>query len=346
MRCTWHNIPNALALICLFAPFSMAQTANPNCKLEPTDQAAAICNSRKVKAANDKLTATFNASLKGLLPDTAKALRADKALWPRYAAFTCYSAIDSDRASCMVKVSTELENTIRDWQRSHNIVFVTRTKIYEVYKHYEEAASDMAWPRADSDSSEWRSWNAQIEKMMLHDIITSIDAREEITKRAYIEYVGQGRVSAHIEKRILPRNMAHFEIDILNFHWLLSKKREMKADDVFKPGSGWMKFIEDYCEDALIKAHTSAGDIGDHAYRPTDETTQVTRNWKLEPVGLTFNVPDFPMGMDIGVVIEPVTIPWSKLLPYLQPSFSLPQDNFVVSHSSGQEMPSVEEESE
>jgi len=99
--------------------------------------------------------------------------------------------------------------------------------------------------------------------------------------------------------------------------WLWREKRQMKAEDLFKPGSNWQPALAKMMLDELHKqdfAKLEPFQIKD----PKDirETTDNPQNWIVKPESFAvqfglYEVASYAEGMPV------IELPWSALKPYL-----------------------------
>jgi hypothetical protein len=118
---------------------------------------------------------------------------------------------------------------------------------------------------------------------------------------------------------------AHPMENSAQFYWMLGEQRALKPEDVFLPNSGWDTWMEKRLDSYLQQVLDSNGN-DQRQYKPGDLPGIVTNpgDWKLEPAGLSIFFQPYQVAC-YACTPNPMTISWTDLKPYLQPSFVLPQ---------------------
>jgi hypothetical protein len=118
---------------------------------------------------------------------------------------------------------------------------------------------------------------------------------------------------------------AHPTENSAQFYWMLSEQRALKPEDVFLPNSGWDTWMEKRLDSYLQQVLDSNGN-DQRQYQPGDLPGIVTNpgDWKLEPAGFSIFFQPYQVAC-YACTPNPMTISWTDLKPYLQPSFVLPK---------------------
>jgi hypothetical protein len=182
------------------------------------------------------------------------------------------------------------------------------------------------WPQAASSEQPWVAWNKAVESAALQagaegnmpaaptwNNLVQPGVDQSVT--AIFERLDGEMVSVTINN-FVDGHGAHPNHDSVEFHWLLDQQRELKPEDVFVPNSGWNAWMQDRLDRYLRKALNG---------EPDNDSGIVTnpRSWRLETNGLTLFFNPYQVSC-YACTPEPLTIPWTDLKPYLQPSFTPP----------------------
>lgn len=348
-----------------------AQAASFDCKKAQTHLEIAVCALPELSADDEKLAVAYKASLAGLSPETVHALRGDEAEWLRYVATVCEANAKQTRkelSKCILPYYQErLELLTQSAQTVAGTRIVMRSSLqaepFGRGSHWNEYASDdndgfgrkcLIWPQAESTEPEWKAWNAIVKQRVFTALDESLTAAGFIKlaewnagsiiaySKASAVYAVPGRVSVDIASQytVQPLYGMYYPAEKSeSFHWLLAQQRELKVDDVFTPGSGWLKVVKACCESKVLGGDTNADNLH------FEKAAQMPRYWDFSLEGLTIqfdlsslNVDSDKSGLQQNLsALEsnttdmdssqpmPVTVPWSALKPYLVQGFSLPQ---------------------
>jgi uncharacterized protein len=331
----------------------VAHAASFDCKKASTPQEKAICGSPDLSAADDRMAAAYKNLLSGIPADMVSDVRSEQREWVKGLAKDC--ADDGKMVECLgKKYKTRIEVLQGMLVHQGGVVFVMR----DITLLSPDSAADKAnmpageeenpgfgtlnasWPQAIGPKEvvatpEWRAWNTAVERAAQSMATNEKPEQNSRWKKewadgveadltATLQNVGQGRVSVHLENDIMGHGAAHPNESWMSFHWLLKEQREMKADDVFKPGSGWKRLVDARCVAALKKQFSDQGGAYDDLEKNVAGVTGSPRNWEMDGKGLTIVFPEYSVSPRVEPA-DPVTIPWSALQPFLSPGFIRPQ---------------------
>jgi hypothetical protein len=111
---------------------------------------------------------------------------------------------------------------------------------------------------------------------------------------------------------------------------MLKEKRELRAGDVFRHGSGWDAFMQKRCDSYLHKQLDYDGNNYEDFEAPGEMAKTLhgivtePRNWQLDSNGLTIIFQDYAVACH-ACRPPPVTISWAELKPFIQPGFVIPK---------------------
>jgi hypothetical protein len=153
------------------------------------------------------------------------------------------------------------------------------------------------------------------------------DSREDIWYT--LDGANDQLIAATLLKYRYGYGAAHPNESLLSFLWLPAKRRELTAQDVFRPGSGW--------EEQLIrrsfqeKKREVDPDEGDFRQGAAPVVRDVS-TWRLDRARLQINFPKYSVAAGAAGIVA-ASLPWTQLLPYLVDGFdpaALPE------HSGGE----------
>ena len=271
MRTVW--------LILLLLAGGVAHAASFDCAKAKTPQEKAICGSKELSAADDKLAAAYKRLLASVPVDVAAEERAEQRGWLRKLAESCKDTEAEPThslAECMLDLyparTKELEQRVLT---IGGVTFYWRSITLKERDGPDDVAPEMRqheanpgfgtlsaeWPQQTSGSTqEWKAWNEAIEAATLG--MTSEGSGGDSTHSAKkwaatagidaqvtasIGLVTPELVTATIEN-LWDGHGAHPNVASIQFNWLLRERRPLSAADVLRPGSDWEQFLYKRCD--------------------------------------------------------------------------------------------------
>jgi uncharacterized protein len=341
-----------LALNLSFLLCALAHAASFDCAKAKTAQEKAICGTPALSVADDQMAAAYKAWLAAAQPDWAAGIRQDQIVWLRFRDASCPAAdAAADLAACLNDIYKERINDLQGMvQHIAGVTFVSQAITLTLRDTADSAppagATEVTpgfgtlqatWPQASSVTPQWTAWNNAI----VPAIINAANADEGSSSTAHdwsgilqpgvdrglsftVERANAQWVSASIVN-FYDGHGAHPTENSAEFYWMLGQQRALKPEDVFLPNSGWDTWMEKRLDSYLQQVLDSNGN-DQRQYKPGDLPGIVTNpaDWKLEPAGFSIFFQPYQVAC-YACTPEPMTIPWSDLKPYLQPSFVLPQ---------------------
>jgi hypothetical protein len=196
-----------------------------------------------------------------------------------------------------------------------------------------------SWPIAVSNSREWQAWNKAIldsaeeilasgdrEAMKPSSSGWRVESYEDNSVEVTLGLVGPRLVTATVQGTWW--RGGHPSGSYIELNWMLTEKRELRPEDVFKPGSGWETLFQRRCEDYL---NTYIDPPGSGTYHPvgskelTAELHSIfisPRNWHIDEKGISIVFPEYAVAPRI-LHPGPVNLPWRDLSELLQPQFPI-----------------------
>jgi len=344
-------------LISMLLAGAVAHAASFDCAKAKTPQEKAICASPELSAADDKMAAAYRAVLAAAPPEIISEVRDGQKLWIRKMGEGCPSKGLEPSVELTVCLLADEDSRTKELQhmvlRAGGVTFLWRSV------HLTAAADpdaeplpnrpdsgpgtlEASWPHANANTPEWQAWNTAIEAATYQlaftqdggsgpqtggKIVWEADPDMDIDVTASLGIVNDQLVTASITNNWFGHGAAHHNFNFVQFNWLPKMRRELRAEDIFRPGSGWDQDLQKHCMQALKKQFE--GDLetqwapGDLA-KTLHEIVSGPRNWQIDERSLTIVFQ--PMSIScLACAAEPITISWDDLQPYLQASFVRPR---------------------
>lgn len=342
-------------LVPFLSAFTLVHAASFDCTKAATPQEKAICASPELSAADDQMAAAYHAWLTAAEPDWAAGIRDDQRAWLRVRATSCPAGQSSKPiTTCLSHLyQGRIEELRQNVKTLAGVTFVARSVTLTTRDEPDSVptwATEVtpgfgtlraSWPQVASAAPQWTAWNSAIVTAAIqtasegqqpapHDwngvVQSGVDQQVDVT----VDRFDGKLVSATIDN-FFDGHGAHPNHNSSEFYWLIDKQRALKAEDVFKPNSGWDTWMAGRLDGYLHKAldGESNGDYktwfpqGDAAKQLHGIVTD-PQGWTLEPKGLTIVFQPYEVAC-YACTPEPLTIAWSELKPYLQPGFSIPR---------------------
>jgi uncharacterized protein len=344
-----------LALGLPFLLCVLAHAASFDCTKAKTAQEKAICGTPALSAADDQMAAAYKAWLAAAQPAWAAGIRQNQITWLRTRDASCPAGdANSPIASCLSNIYQErIEELQQMVQHFAGVTFVSQSVTLtapdpagsEQLRAMEETPGFgtlvASWPQASSTAPQWTAWNSAVvpavmqdanadEETSAHDwsgiVQPSVDRGLTFTvERANAQWVAGSIVDFY------DGHGAHPTENSAEFYWMLGAQRALKPADVFLPNSGWDTWMEKQLDSYLHKTLDAQSGGNYQTWFTAGEAPKelqglVTNpgDWKLEPAGFSIFFQPYQVAC-YACTPAPMTIPWSDLKSYLQPSFVLPQ---------------------
>jgi uncharacterized protein len=249
--------------------------ASFNCAWAITAQEKAICASPELSAADERMAQAYHAILESIPPKLVAEVREGQRQWVRSIAITCparESAPSGLLEGCLKedyrKRTNVLQNSIA---HQGGVQFVWRSVTLTAPDDSEAAKNDRergmlsesgilnaSWPQLSVDTPEWWAWNKAIEdsaREMASQGNTQSDGKwsqewaqdMDTDVTVSVALLGPSLVTATLNNEWYDHGAAHPNLDFRQFNWLLKEKRELRPEDVFRPASGWDKYLAERC---------------------------------------------------------------------------------------------------
>jgi uncharacterized protein len=329
---------------------TLAHAASIDCTKAKTPQEKAICSTPALGAADEQMAAAYSAWLAAAPPDWATGIRENQLAWLRSRDANCPAGDPNDPiATCLGDVYkmriAELQQMV---EHVAGITFVSQSITLTTPDTPSSAppagTSEVtpgsgtltaSWAQASSTALQWTAWNSAVVPAVIRaanaDGGTSASDWKGLAQpgvdrnlTATVERANAQWVSTSIDD-LDDGHGAHPTENSSDFYWMLSEQRALKPEDVFVPTSGWDTWMAQRL-DSYLKQVLDVNGNDQRQYKPGDLPGIVTNtaDWKLDPAGFSIFFQPYQVAC-YACTPNPMTIPWSDLKPYLQPSFVLPQ---------------------
>jgi uncharacterized protein len=345
--------PMRKTLLALSVPLllcTLAHAASFDCTKAKTAQEKAICGTPALGTADDQMAAAYGAWLAAAQPGWADGIRDNQLAWLRWRDANCpASDTDDPIATCLGSVYkariAELQQMV---QHIAGTTFVSQTitltapdtpasappaGVSEVTPGFGTLTA--SWAQASSTTPQWTAWNSAVvpaviqaananESTSAHDWKGTVQPGVDRDLTLTVEHANAQWISASIDD-LYDGHGAHPTENSSEFYWMLGEQRALKPEDVFLPKSGWDIWMEKRL-DSYLQQVLDANGNDQRQYKPGDLPGIVTNpaDWKLEPAGFSIFFQPYQVAC-YACTPDPMTISWSDLKPYLQPSFVPPQ---------------------
>jgi uncharacterized protein YecT (DUF1311 family) len=338
-----------------------------DCSKAHTRVEKALCSSRELSAADDKLDQSYQAALTKV-PEAAMLVRESQRKWLLSVAHRC-SLVDANLtfSQCLVGEWTDRTGFLGHIVvRMGGVPFFLREIRLDKPCDEEDMATDLGktsprshksddansddgscaihatWPEAVSNAPKWQAWN----KALLDEarrFNASQDSDEQVPNHwvrfadtvwhfpevdisVELVCVSPTLVSTTINRYYTYAHPAHEE---RAFNWLLEQNRELKQDDLFQPNSAWeawmkkrvAQIVKEYEISTLKSEPSDAEEIAVSAARVAIQP----RYWQIDGKGINLIFTQEELGYLTALDMPDITLPWSDLKPYLNPTFEIPQ---------------------
>jgi uncharacterized protein YecT (DUF1311 family) len=320
---------------------SFARSASFDCAKAKTPQEKAICSLPQLSAADDQLEVSYRSALAAVPADMREPTRDSQRSWLRAVAIECQAGEPGSAESlpgCMLRFYQERTSFLAHLVfKMGGVTFVWHSDAgaAPAIKETDNPRPQptlwtSAWPQALSNAPEWRAWNTAIEELvkdppgseggegpgevgMDTDVVVTVD------------FVSPQLVSASVSNMWYGHGAAHPNLDFIELNWLLKENREITADDVFRPHTGWEQLLASQCDEAAREQLGDAyaddpppGKIPDAMFGIVSSP----HSWKIDGDGITVVFAPYEIGCH-ACTPNPVTVPWSALRPFLTPKFAV-----------------------
>jgi len=351
--------PVRKVLLVLSLPFllgALARAASFDCTEAKTTQEKTICGTPALSAADDQMAAAYRAWLAAASPDWAAGIRDNQLAWLRWRDANCLAGdANNPSATCLSSVYkariAELQQMVQPIAGTTFVAqAITLTAPDTPASAPPAGASEVtpgfgtltaSWAQASSTAPQWTAWNSAAAPAIIqaanadagtsaHDwkgmVLPGVDRDLTFTvERANAQWVSATILDDY------DGHGAHPTENSSEFYWMLGEQRALKPADVFVPTSGWDTWMEQRIDSYLHKTLDSGSNGNYQSWFPQGNAATVLMgivtnpaDWKLEPTGFSIFFQPYQVAC-YACTPNPMTISWSDLKPYLQPSFVLPQ---------------------
>jgi uncharacterized protein len=334
-----------------------AHAASFDCARAHTPQEKAVCASPELSKADDRLDSAYKAALAEAPAEFRDRIRNAQRAWIRRITLNClpgnaYIPIEACLRDSYATRTKALENMMASVGGVQFIWVSVSLTVPESPVDAEEdkqrgaspvSTFDASWPQALSSSPEWQAWNSAIEHSA-REMASQGKAKDDdhtwkpqwaisldTDLKTTLRMVTPKLVSATIDNLWYGHGAAHPNTDSKTINWMLEQKRELRAEDVFRAGSGWQQILYDRTDKYLhseldqdaggdYQKQSGPGMIAATLHKLVEEPVA----WDIDPKGITIVFPQYAVACR-ACTPEPFTMIWDSLKPLLNPEFEIPR---------------------
>ncbi|ACO33586.1 MULTISPECIES: RsiV family protein [Acidobacterium] len=312
-----------------------------NLPCTPKGPKAAACSDASFAAATAALRKAFRQSEAQLSAAASGQMESDAAEWLAWTQRVC----PAGKAECLTPLYRAEEKTIAEGMvRAGGMQFYPRTEYRTAPDPAHTAGEpehlpgdpgygvgEFAWPQVDRANERASRWNRAVRTRVAalkRGSAADGDAFEPSPlggKHEWLSYRVAAANARLIEvtftQSIFPYGAAHPATKKTQMNWWLPRGREVRAEDVFRPGSGWRPFLARVSYEQLVEMSRRKENpvriFPEAESRPAAEKAALqTGHWTLLRDGLWVTFPAYSVAA--GFYGEPtIFIRWGQLRPYL-----------------------------
>jgi uncharacterized protein len=334
---------------------SPAFGASFDCARAATPREKAICTSPRLSHLDDQLAAAYR-RLVATVPSNLRAMvRKNERGWLRSAGDGCPANVGQEALGDCLEAAWDkrvrlLQTAISSLSQPGRVPFLWNSVHFTqadtgdlAHDDAERAAPqystlDAEWPQALSTDSDWQAWNRAIElearELASHgqakpgdpwakpDWMEGMDNDVSVT----LETVTPLFVGASLQNLSYPHGANYPGYAKLQFNWSLPQRRELRAEDVFRPDSDWRKFLYNHAMESL-KAQIDPK-FPESQWAPGYGENRVSEmvgdphNWILDTTDLTLYFPQDSISCHACGEFK-VELSWKELRPMLRAGFRM-----------------------
>jgi uncharacterized protein len=313
---------------------------------KPSDaQEKTICANTALSKLDEETETAYEFLRSNLSEKSAREVQQDQREWTLWLRQACPPLNDPVHQieECLTRAYSErLQKLKEGLQHVTGMTFFPRIKVFTAPDAHRDGSwqydpgfgiGRFNWPEIDRPTPSQSVWNAAVHAQVVRLSLTgraSASATDFVPASVadsdtWIDYKIKGAnerfISVELEVLCYDYGAAHPWWTKTSFEWWLQLERALKADDVFRPQSGWEAFLGQRSYEELIS--------GEHANRLFDPKTMRTaaldcvkqiQFWTIDARGLTVAFPDYSVGPHSAGKVS-VELGWEELRPYLARGF-------------------------
>lgn len=317
-------------------PVEIAAAMDPCATEGPV--ARTLCGNEKLSALDRRIREAMAADAGDISEGARQTIVQNQQRWLQAQRTAC-GMIDPDAAPtedqivCLEAALTERANAAESAiQREGGYVF-QRMEIVNAQAVTAEAAAasnlgdqapaavtrEINFPRIDD--------NASPQAARFNDIVSRIpEARyepgEEVQVGYTIAFAGPELISVRFESYSYALGAAHPNNSIRAVNVVMTTGEQLRAEDVFRAGSGWENFLTTRAVEALTAQFREEGFTPPRA--DVRDTVSKPHLWLITERGLTLLFPPYSFGGPHVLGGAEVAVPWADLARYLNPNAPAP----------------------
>ena len=318
----------ALALSSVLMP-CLAQAASFDCAKAGTAQENLVCTASNLSKADEDLASLYARQLAKLTPLNQGALKKSQRSWITFREKAC--GLDAQCVATQYEARTDFLKKAVETRGPWTFAIIDQWRFIAPATAVEEYPGQGAMQYAEKTrlvidaplSDDARAFNAALAKRF-PDAVTGFDGAEESGAGFALNEATPDFISLDLFGWTYPVGAAHGIGAAEHVNYLMAERREVKASDVFAPGSGWQKALA-----ALVLAdlQKQAGAEDQPLFEEAPDAVAAMSpdpaNWVITAKGLGVNFSVYSVG-PYSFGDRTVDLPWAALKPYLAKDSPLP----------------------
>ncbi len=340
-----------ILLICCCG--SSGAAASFECSKAITPQEKAICRDPKLSQLDESTATAYKAVLAEFSPTGAAEVQRDQRKWLQWLRQVCPDQKNQGRgiAVCLTnEYTTQLQMLKTGVKRVGGMRFFPRVKVLiapDTAKPQPGSTDPgfgvgrFSWPEIDQPTPQQAAWNAAVRRQVVSMSSEAIDGRATATEfkasnvadsemdvSYRLKAANERFISVDLENSTYGYGAAHPNEYTISFEWWMELHRALKADDIFRPGSGWEAFLGQLCYEKLRSGEHAKDLYNDNtARRAVLDSVKQINGWTLTARRFEVDFAEYSVAPRAAGSIS-VALGWEQLKPYLASGFdpaTLPQ---------------------
>jgi uncharacterized protein len=325
--------------------------ASFDCTKASTLQETAICADSQLSKLDEDTAAAYDGLRAQLTSAGAAEVRLDQRAWLVWLRQTCPDRQDQRRKmrDCLrSEYSARMHMLQNGLQHMGGMTFFPRLKalIAPDQAKPQPGSSDpgfgvgrFSWPEIDAPTPRQAAWNVAIREQAVRmtfeggtgrqppaDFEPKSVADSDVTVFYRWTAVNERFISLDLENGTYNYGAPHPNEYTISFHWWVDLGRALRAQDVFRPGSGWEAFLSRRCYEKLATGE-HAQDLYETAPEAVAEAVTQVSGWTLDARKFEVKFQEYTVAARAAGPVS-VELGWEELKSYLARGFDpahLPQ---------------------
>jgi hypothetical protein len=180
-----------------------------------------------------------------------------------------------------------------------------------------------SWPEIDNPTPQQAQWNeavrVQLEHLNGRVLAPESVSETDVTITCTVVAANDKLIALTLAKNEYGYGAAHPNEESMSFLWLPREQRALKAEDIFRSGSGWAQLLARLSHQQL-RTSQEAPSLYPKAAKAAAAVVADPANWSLDPDQLQIDFPEYSVAPRLAGMLS-TTFPWTQLKPYLAAGF-------------------------